>query len=135
MKLNQTLAIDAGDQEEWKRQLRPSYGVLWAEIDPTTRKSILAKKGKVRPRLSNRGGTRTKVKTPTKLNGYARLGEGRPNDHQSKLRPTSRHLQETNRYTKLKSAETLIWTQEESNVSNQQESDQVFVRWGGDFLL
>ena len=36
---------------------------------------------------------------------------------------------------KLKIAETLIWTQEESNVSNQQESDQVFVKWGGDFLL
>ena len=77
-----------GDQEEWKRKLRPSYGVLWVEIDPTTGKSIPVEKGKVRPRSSNREETRTKVKTPTTKDGYARLGEGRPNDHQSKLHPS-----------------------------------------------
>ena len=66
--------MDAGDWEEWKRKLRPSSGVLWAEINQPTRKLILAEKEKVRPRSSNREGTRTKVKTPMTKDGYARLG-------------------------------------------------------------
>ena len=88
--------MDAGDQKEEEKPLRPSSGMLWAEIHQPNKKSIPAEKEKVRPRSSNRGGTRNKAKTPTTLDGYARMGEGRPNNHQSKLRPTSRHLQETN---------------------------------------
>ena len=59
----------------------PSSGVLWAEIHQPNKKSIPAKKEKVHPRSSNREGTSTKAKTPTTKDGYARLGEGRPNDH------------------------------------------------------
>ena len=76
--------MDVEDQEEGERPLHPSSGVLWAEIHQPNKKTIPAEKEKVRPRSSNRGGTRTKAKTPTALDGYARLGEGRPNDHQSK---------------------------------------------------
>ena len=126
--------MDAGDREEGERPLRPSSGVLWAKIHQPNKKSILAEKEKVRPRSSNREGTRTKAKTPTTLDGYARLGEGRPNDHQSNLRPNSRHLQRTNRYPTQECRNPNLDARE-SNVSNQQESDQVFVKWGGNFLL
>ena len=66
--------MDAGDWEEGERPLRPSFGVLWAEIHQPTKKSTPVEKEKVRSSSSSRGGTKTKVKTPTTLDRYARLG-------------------------------------------------------------
>ena len=97
---------------------------LWSALGPRQanhKKVDTFRQGEVRPSSSHREKTRTRVKTPTTRDGYARLGEGRPNNHQPRLCPTSNNLQGTNRYPMLKFTETLIWMQGEQCIEPTRE--------------
>ena len=117
--------MDAGDQEEGERPLCPSSGVLWAEKHQPTRKSTPAEReGSLR--LVKQRRRRNQGQTPTTLDRYAKVGCRKTKRPSNQVTPKLYTPAKDKSILKLNSAETLIWMQEESNVSNQQEGDQVW---------
>ena len=125
--------MDAGDREEGKRPLHPSSGVLWAEIHQPTKKSTPEKRRKFAQVRQAEEGREPRPKPQRHWIDMDRWVK----EDQTTINPS--YAQEDTYKgqidTQAQECRNPNLDARESNVSNQQESDQVFVKWGGDFLL